>query len=50
MAFSKICGGCLTTLLSLLHVAAVEVGRCYCQVADGIATAGWWLVDVITSR
>ena len=23
-----------------LHVTAFEDGRCYCQVADGIATAG----------
>ena len=32
----------------LLHVTATEDGRCYCQVADGMATPGWWLVDVIT--
>ena len=25
-------------------------GWCYCKVADGIATAGWWLADVIASR
>ena len=25
-------------------------GWCYCQVADGIATAGWWLADVMASR
>ena len=25
----------------LLHVTATEDGRCYCQVADGMATAGW---------
>ena len=24
-----------------LHVTAFEDGRCYCQVGDGIATAGW---------
>ena len=24
-----------------LQVTAFEDGRCYCQVADGIATAGW---------
>ena len=24
-----------------LHVTAFEDGRCYCQVTDGIATAGW---------
>ena len=25
----------------MLHVTEFEDGRCYCQVADGIATAGW---------
>ena len=24
-----------------MHVTAFEDGRCYCQVADGIATTGW---------
>ena len=24
-----------------LHVAAFEDGRCYCQVANGMAIAGW---------
>ena len=24
-----------------VYVTAFEDGRCYCQVADGIATAGW---------
>ena len=40
-----VCGGCYTALF----VVAVGVGWCYCQVADGIATAGWWLADVIAS-
>ena len=40
----------LNHIAFIVHVAAVEVGTCYCQVADGIAIAGWWLVDVITSR
>ena len=36
-------------MLYHIFVAAFGVGRCYCHLADGIATAEWRLADVIAS-
>ena len=35
----------VTTEADVIACVFVLVGWCYCQVADGIATVGWWMLS-----